>query len=70
MRGFSHALKSVDNALVWAVATSFGADFSDHRAATTGGMVVSLWLVVLSFGLIGSIAGLIFGWIERNQTEE
>jgi len=33
-------------------------------------MLVSLWLVVLSLGLIGSFAALISRWIERNQAKE
>ena len=51
------------------VATLFGADFSDLHTTTTGGMLVSLWLVVLSLGLIGSLAGLTSAWIERESDD-
>ena len=58
-----------EDALTWSVATLFGADVGDHHTVTTGGMLVSLWLVVLSLGLIGSLAGLISAWIERESDE-
>ena len=60
---------TAEDALTWSVATLFGADLGDHHTVTTGGMVVSLWLVVLSLGLIGSLAGLISAWIERESDE-
>lgn len=60
---------TADDALTWSVATLFGADLSDHHTVTTGGMLVSLWLVVLSLGLIGSLAGLISAWIERESDD-
>ena len=60
---------TAEDALTWSVATLFGADFSDHHTVTTGGMLVSLWLVILSLGLIGSLAGLISAWIERESDD-
>ena len=60
---------TAEDALTWSVATLFGADFGDHQTVTTGGMLVSLWLVVLSLGLIGSLAGLISAWIERESDD-
>ena len=51
---------TAEDALTWSVGMLLGADFSDHQTVTTGGMFVSLWL-------IGSLAGLISAWIERES---
>ena len=59
---------TAEDALWWSVSTLFGAEpagFGDHHTVTTVGRVMSLWLVVLSLGLIGSLAGLISAWIEQ-----
>lgn len=59
---------TAEDALSWAVATLFGAEptgFGNHHTVTTAGRIVSLWLVVLSLGLIGSLAGIISAWIEQ-----
>lgn len=59
---------TAEDALWWSVSTLFGAEpagFGDHYTVTTVGKVMSLWLVVLSLGLIGSLAGLISAWIEQ-----
>lgn len=59
---------TAEDALWWAVSTLFGAEaagFGDHHTVTTGGRLMSLWLLVLSLGLIGSLAGIISAWIEQ-----
>ncbi len=61
-------IRTAEDALWWAVSTVFGAEpagFGDHYTVTTAGRVVSLWLLVLSLGLIGSLAGIISAWIEE-----
>ena len=61
---------AAEDALMWSVATLFGPDFSDHHTVTSGSLLVSLWLVVLSMGLIGSLAGLSSAWIERESYDD
>lgn len=59
---------TAEDALWWAVSTLFGAEpagFGDHYTVTTGGRLMSLWLLILSLGLIGSLAGIISAWIEQ-----
>ncbi len=59
---------TAEDALWWAVSTLFGAEpagFGDHYTVTTGGRLMSLWLLILSLGLIGSLAGTISAWIEQ-----
>ena len=63
---------TAEDALWWAVSTLFGAEaagFGDHHTVTTAGRVMSLWLVVLSLGLIGSLAGIISAWIEQEPSQ-
>lgn len=58
---------TAEDALLWSVATFFGAeptDFGDHHAVTAGGSLIAVWLKTLALGLIGSLAGLISNWIE------
>ena len=62
---------TAEDALWWSVSTLFGAEiagFGDHYTVTTAGRVMSLWLVILSLGLIGSLAGIISAWIEEEPT--
>ena len=62
-------IHTAENALLWSVSTLIGAEpagFGDHYPVTTGGRLVSLWLVTVSLGLIGSLAGLISAWIEQD----
>ena len=61
-------ITTAENALLWSVATLFGADtagFGNHFPVTAAGRLVGLWLVVVSLGLIGSLAGVISAWIEN-----
>ena len=61
---------TAQDAAWWSVSTLFGAepsDFGGRYPVTTGGRLVALWLVVLSLGLIGSLAGLISAWIEGGR---
>ncbi len=61
-------IRTAEDALWWAVSTVFGAEpagFGDHYTVTTPGRIVSLWLLILSLGLIGSLAGMISAWIEE-----
>ena len=63
-------IRTAENALLWAVATLFGAEptsFGDHYPVTLGGRLIALWLVIVSLGLIGSLAGVISAWIERGS---
>ncbi len=65
-------IHTAEDALSWSVSTLFGAEsagFGDHHPVTTAGKLVSLWLVVLSLGLIGSLAGIISSWIEREPAD-
>ena len=60
-------IDTAEAAFLWTVSTLIGAEpagFGDHHTVTTGGRIVSIWLVTLSLGLIGSLAGLISAWIE------
>ena len=59
---------TAEDALWWSVSTLFGAEFAgfgDHYTVTTAGRFMALWLVILSLGLIGSLAGIISAWIEE-----
>lgn len=59
---------TAEDALWWAVSTLFGAQaagFGDHYTVTTAGRLMSVWLLILSLGLIGSLAGIISAWIEQ-----
>ena len=61
-------IRTAENALLWAVATLFGAEptyFGDHYPVTLGGRLIAIWLVIVSLGLIGSLAGVISAWIEQ-----
>ena len=64
---------TAENALLWAVATLFGAEpahFGDHYPVTLGGRMIALWLVIVSLGLIGSLAGVISAWIEQGSESQ
>ena len=66
-------IRTAENALLWATATLFGAEptyFGDHYPVTLGGRLMALWLVIVSLGLIGSLAGVISAWIERERESE
>lgn len=66
-------IDTAEQALLWSVATLFGAEqdgFGGHHPVTTGGQVINLWLVIVSLGLIGSLAGLISAWIEEEPDPE
>ena len=59
---------TAESAMMWSVATLFGAEpsgFGDHFPVTVAGRLVAVWLVVVSLGLIGSLAGVISAWIEQ-----
>ncbi len=61
-------IRTAEAAFLWTISTLIGAEsagFGDHYPATTGGRIVAVWLVTLSLGLIGSLAGLISAWIEE-----
>ena len=61
-------IQTAESALLWATATLFGAEssyFGDHYPVTLGGQLIALWLVIVSLGLIGSLAGVISAWIEQ-----
>ena len=65
-------IRTAEDALFWAVATLFGAEpvyFGDHYPVTLGGRLITLWLVIVSLGLIGSLAGVISAWIEQGKSE-
>ena len=61
-------IRTAEDALLWAVATLLGAEptyFGDHYPVTLGGRMITLWLLIVSLGLIGSLAGVISAWIEE-----
>ena len=61
-------IRTADDALLWSVATLFKIEptnFGDHFPVTIGGKLIGLWLVIVSLGLIGSLAGVITSWIEQ-----
>ena len=63
-------IQTAEAALWWAVATAIGAEpegFGNYLPVTPAGRVLSVWLVIVSLGLIGSLAGLIASWIEREM---
>lgn len=66
-------IRTAESAVLWAVGTLFGADsnlFGDHYAVTLGGRLLTFWRVFMSIGLIGSLAGVISSWIEKEPTSE
>ena len=66
-------IRTAESAVLWAVGTLFGADsnlFGNHYAVTLGGRLLTFWLVFMSLGLIGSLAGVISSWIEKEPTSE
>ena len=66
-------IRTAKNAVLWATATLFGAEptyFGDHYPVTLGGRLMALWLVIVSLGLIGSLAGVISAWIEKERESE
>lgn len=61
---------TAEDALLWSISNLFGAepeDFGGHYAVSAGGRLIVLWLVTLSLGLVGSLAGLISNWIEGGR---
>ena len=61
-------IRTAESVLLWAVATLFGAKptcFGDHYPVTLGGRLIAIWLVIVSLGLIGSLAGVISTSIGR-----
>lgn len=61
-------IRTAEAAFLWTLSTLIGAEpagFGNHHTVTTGGRIVAVWLVTLSLGLIGSLAGLISAWIEE-----
>ena len=66
-------IRTADSAILWAVGTLFGAEsnlFGDHYPVTLGGRLITFWLVFISLGLIGSLAGVISSWIEKEPDSE
>lgn len=66
-------IRTAESAILWAVGTLFGAEsnlFGDHYPVTLGGRLLTFWLVFLSLGLIGSLAGVISSWIEKEPESE
>ncbi len=66
-------IRTAESAILWAVGTLFGAEsnlFGDHYAVTLGGRLLTFWLVLMSLGLIGSLAGVISSWIEKEPSSE
>ena len=64
-------IRAAQRALLWAVATLFGSEpvlFGEHHPVTLGGRLITLWLVIISLGLIGSLAGVVSAWIERGSS--
>lgn len=65
-------IRTAQQALLWSLATITGvepAGFGDHYPVTGGGRVIAIWLVIVSLGLIGSLAGVISAWIEEEHQE-
>lgn len=65
-------IRTAEAAFLWTISTLIGAEptgFGDHFPVSTGGRIVAIWLVTLSLGLIGSLAGLISAWIEDEEDE-
>ena len=64
-------IRAAQRALLWAVATLFGSEpvlFGEHHPVTLGGRLITLWLAIISLGLIGSLAGVVSAWIERGSS--
>ena len=65
-------IRSAEDALLWSTTALFGAEpsyFGDHRPVTLGGQLIAIWLVIVSLGLIGSLAGVISAWIEEESDD-
>lgn len=63
-------IRTAEDAMWWSVSTMFGIEpenFDGLRVVTTEGRLIALWLVVVAFGLLGSLAGLIWSWIEGDH---
>ena len=61
---------TAEHALWWSISTMFGIEpdnFDGLRVVSTGGRLIALWLVIVAFGLLGSLAGLISSWIEGDD---
>lgn len=61
---------TAEHALWWSISTMFGIEpdnFDGLRVVSTGGRLIALWLVIVAFGLLGSLAGLISSWIEGDH---
>ena len=66
-------IRTAKDALVWSTTALFGAEpsyFGDHRPVTLVGRLIAIWLVIVSLGLIGSLAGVISAWIEDEPPNE
>ena len=66
-------IRTAKDALLWSTTAMFGAEpsyFGDHRPVTLGGQLIAIWLVIVSLGLIGSLAGVISAWIEDETPEK
>ncbi len=65
-------IHSAEDAMWWCVSTIFGAEpavFGEHYPVTTTGRFITLWLQILSLGVIGAIAGLMVSWLEPDDDE-
>ena len=66
-------IRTAQDAFLWSISTITGiepAGFGNHYPVTGGGRVIAIWLVIVSLGLIGSLAGLISAWIEEEPDNE
>lgn len=66
-------IRTAKDALLWSITAMFGAEpsyFGDHRPVTLGGRLIAIWLVIVSLGLIGSLAGVISAWIEDESLDD
>ena len=66
-------IRTAKDALLWSTTAMFGAEpsyFGDHRPVTLGGQLIAIWLVIVSLGLIASLAGVISAWIEDETPEK
>lgn len=63
-------IRTAPDAMWWSISTMFGIEpdnFDGLRVVSTGGRLIALWLVIVAFGLLGSLAGLISSWIEGDH---
>ena len=63
-------IHSAEHAVWWCLSTLLGADpaaFGEHYPVTTIGRLITLWLQVLSLGIIGAIAGLMVSWLDPDD---